>query len=152
MQGLNSLFTGLTVFVATNLDDLLILLLLFSQVEQTGLQRREILLGQYLGFGLLVLASLPGFLGSLILPPAWIGLLGTVPLILGLERLLGQPEEQSTAVPVPAASVWGGILSPQAFGVAALTVANGSDNMRFAKSGVDPRHVLFAGWRLVLRF
>lgn len=79
--------TGITAFTATNLDDILILLLFFSQVN-AAFRRRHIVAGQYLGFTALVLASLPGFFGSLIFPPDWIGMLGLLPIAIGLSRLL----------------------------------------------------------------
>ena len=41
--------TGLTAFAATNLDDILILLLWFSQANAL-FDRRQIITGQYLGF------------------------------------------------------------------------------------------------------
>jgi cadmium resistance transport/sequestration family protein len=121
--------TGISAFTATNLDDIVILMLFFSQVN-TLLRRRHIISGQYLGFALLVLASLPGFFGSLILPRPWIGLLGLVPIILGLSRILEHDEAETTeaALQQPQ-STWTSFLSPQTYGVAALTVANGSDNV-----------------------
>ena len=69
---LTAISTGITAFTATNLDDILILLLFFSQVN-AGFRRRQIIAGQYLGFAALVCASLPGFFGRLIFPPEWIG-------------------------------------------------------------------------------
>ncbi|MBW4518278.1 MAG: cadmium resistance transporter [Scytolyngbya sp. HA4215-MV1] len=123
--------TGITAFIATNLDDIVILLLFFSQINGL-LRRRHIVAGQYLGFAALVLACLPGFFGSLLLPRPWIGLLGLVPIAIGLNRLLNQTED----MPVEAQAVdqterpwYAGFLSPQAYGVAAVTFANGGDNI-----------------------
>jgi cadmium resistance protein CadD (predicted permease) len=48
---------------------------------------RHIVMGQYLGFTILVLASLPSFLGDLVLPRAWIGLLGLVPIGADQQRI-----------------------------------------------------------------
>ena len=57
---MNDLFTAIptaiTAFTATNLDDVLILLLFFSQVN-TAFQKKHIVIGQYLGFGALVLGA-----------------------------------------------------------------------------------------------
>ena len=52
---------AVTAFVATNLDNLIILMLFFAQVKPT-FRKHHIVSGQYLGFSLLLLASLPGFL------------------------------------------------------------------------------------------
>jgi cadmium resistance protein CadD (predicted permease) len=49
--------TGIAAFTATNLDDLVILTLLFSQVNAT-FRHRHVVIGQYLGFCTLVIASL----------------------------------------------------------------------------------------------
>lgn len=78
-MNVTAISTSISAFAATNLDDLVILMLFFAQGDR--LRRRDIVSSQYLGFGLLVLASLPGFFGSLILPRLWIGLLGIMPVI-----------------------------------------------------------------------
>ncbi|WP_341528229.1 cadmium resistance transporter [Nostoc sp. UHCC 0302] len=124
--------TGITAFTATNLDDLVILTLLFSQAN-ASFRRRHIVIGQYLGFCTLVVASLAGFLGGLILPSHWIGLLGLVPITIGLNRLFN-PENDSSAdtesePQFSHASTFASFLSPQAYSVAAITIANGSDNI-----------------------
>ncbi|MEO6861231.1 MAG: cadmium resistance transporter [Microcoleus sp.] len=123
--------TGITAFTATNLDDLLILLLFFSQVN-AAFQRRHIVAGQYLGFAALVFASLPGFFGSLIFPPDWIGMLGLLPIAIGLSRLLN-PEtddgEIDAELEQSESSFLRSFLSPQTYSVAAVTVANGGDNI-----------------------
>ncbi|MDX2239111.1 MAG: cadmium resistance transporter [Leptolyngbyaceae cyanobacterium bins.302] len=123
--------TGITAFVATNLDDIVILLLFFSQVN-TFFHRRHIVTGQYLGFAALVLACLPGFFGSLLFPKPWIGLLGLVPIAIGINRLLCQEGDELDEVQPDYATnrPWhAGFLSPQAYSVAAVTFANGGDNV-----------------------
>ncbi len=132
MDFLTAFSTGVTAFTATNLDDIVLLMLFFSQAS-AGLRQRDIVFGQYLGFALLVIASLPGFFGSLILPHAWVGLLGIIPIILGLSHLFepsdpNEPDESAISLQ-PSPSVWTHFLSPQTCGVAALTIANGSDNI-----------------------
>ncbi|WP_019500489.1 cadmium resistance transporter [Pseudanabaena sp. PCC 6802] len=124
--------TGVTAFVATNLDDLIILTLLFSQANAT-FRRRHIVFGQYLGFMALLIASLPGFFGRSILPHHLIGLLGLVPIAMGLSRLLNPENDasgESKVDPKPSEfSPLQSLLSPQVYSVAAITVANGSDNI-----------------------
>jgi cadmium resistance transport/sequestration family protein len=122
--------TGLTAFTATNLDDILILMLFFSQVN-AAFQKKHIVTGQYLGFTALVIASLPGFFGSLLLPRACIGLLGLVPIGIGISRLVHANAEDSIdsdANSTP--QTWfSSLVSPQAYSVAAVTFANGGDNI-----------------------
>ena len=90
MSGLGTAFsTGITAFVATNIDDIIILLLFFAQVD-ANFRRRHIVIGQYLGFTLLILASLPGFFGGLIVPREWIGLLGLLPIAIGIKQLMSR--------------------------------------------------------------
>jgi cadmium resistance transport/sequestration family protein len=128
---LTAISTGMTAFTATNLDDILILLLFFSQVNAV-FRRRHIVFGQFLGFTALVLASLPGFFGRLIFPPDWIGMLGLLPIAIGLSRLLNQETEDSEAeaeLEQSDNSFFTTFLSPQTYSVAAVTVANGGDNI-----------------------
>lgn len=136
--------TGIAAFTATNLDDLVILTLLFSQVN-AAFRPRHIVAGQYLGFSTLVIASLSGFLGGMILPSQWIGLLGLVPIAVGMNRLLnpdsGSSEEQEE-IEFSNTSRFRSLLSPQTCSVAAITIANGSDNVGiymplFANSALD---------------
>jgi cadmium resistance protein CadD (predicted permease) len=151
--------SAIAAFVATNLDDLVILMLLFAAVSKPGspanlarreMRRQDIYSGQYLGFIALVLASLPGFIGGQILPRSWIGWLGLVPIALGLKALWDNRGDSSEAESIQAQSIqalppkalaamlqrfgarvwfnprW---LTPQTLGIAALTVANGADNI-----------------------
>ncbi|MBD2180947.1 cadmium resistance transporter [Planktothrix sp. FACHB-1355] len=124
--------TGIAAFTATNLDDIVILLLFFSQVN-AAFRCRHIVAGQYLGFAALVLASLLGFFGGLILPERWIGLLGLVPIGIGLSRFLNpendSEEEVQAEIDESDPSPFASFLSPQTYGVAAVTFANGGDNI-----------------------
>jgi len=147
---LTAISTGITAFTATNLDDILILLLFFSQVN-AGFRRRQIIAGQYLGFAALVCASLPGFFGRLIFPPEWIGMLGILPIAIGIGRLLNadtdESEEPEAGQSDP--SVFSSFMSPQTYSVAAVTVANGSDNISiyvplFASSTLENLVVILA--------
>ncbi len=123
--------TGLAAFTATNIDDLVILTLFFSQVNNT-FRSRHIYIGQYLGFTALVLASLTGFFGGLVVPQNWIGLLGLIPIATGLSRLLNKEtdsEEVESETVLSEQSAITSFISPQTYSVAAVTIANGSDNI-----------------------
>lgn len=127
-----ALSTGITAFSATNLDDIVILMLFFSQANAV-FRQRHIVTGQYLGFAALVFASLPGFFGGLLVPQAWIGMLGIVPIAIGVSRLLNpeaeEAEENSLLNSADTTSPLAGLLSPQTYSVAAVTFANGGDNV-----------------------
>jgi cadmium resistance transport/sequestration family protein len=155
---LTAISTGMTAFIATNMDDLVILTLLFSQVNAT-FRSRHIVIGQYLGFCTLVLASLLGILGGLMLPSHWLGLLGLVPITIGLNRLLNadssSDDEESTIELSHSANFASSFVSPQAYSVAAITVANGSDNIGiymplFANSAVTELLVIIPVFLLLV--
>ena len=121
--------TGLAAFTATNIDDLVILTLFFSQVNKT-FRSRHIYIGQYLGFAVLVIASLTGFFGGLVVPSNWIGLLGLMPIATGLSRLLNKESDSvESETVVGEKSAIASFISPQTYSVAAVTIANGSDNI-----------------------
>jgi cadmium resistance transport/sequestration family protein len=135
-----ALTEGITAFVATNIDDIVILLLFFAQVD-ANFRRRHIVLGQYLGFTLLILASLPGFLGGLVVPREWIGLLGLLPIAIGMKQLVTRQKDDTPQVQTvshdfessssrnPVASFLSSVISPPTYKVAAVTFANGGDNI-----------------------
>ncbi|MDY7048956.1 MAG: cadmium resistance transporter [Microcystis panniformis WG22] len=142
--------TGVAAFVATNLDDILILTILFSQTGKL-FRRRDIVIGQYIGFILLVIASLAGFFGCFLIPTPWIRYLGLVPVILGIFSLLKEEEEEEEPENVEVdlegaknspfgvaqgkpfglaqGKPFGGWFDSRTYSVVALTVANGSDNI-----------------------
>ncbi len=125
--------TAVGAFIATNIDDLVILTLFFSQVN-AAFRPQHVVVGQYIGFAAVVAASLPGFFGGLLVPRAWIGLLGLVPIAIGIARLVNPEKDEaeeiqavSTGKAVPGAIA--SLLNPQIFNVAAVTFANGGDNI-----------------------
>jgi cadmium resistance protein CadD (predicted permease) len=113
---------GLAVvaFVATNIDDLLLLVALFADPRFTASQ---ILLGQFIGMAALIALSLAGALLAIIVPAGWLGLLGLVPLSLGVLQLVRRDRGASALPTPPAAS------SSQLVLIALVTVANGGDNL-----------------------
>ncbi|MBE8996792.1 cadmium resistance transporter [Nostoc sp. LEGE 12447] len=137
--------TGAIAFIATNIDDIVILLLFFSQIN-TSLRPRHIVAGQFLGFTVLLILSLPGLFGGLILSKTWIGLLGLLPMSIGISSLVNQEEDSSKEVVATTeeaeTSTITSFFSPQSYSVAAVTLANGSDNISvyvplFASSNLE---------------
>lgn len=73
------------VFAGTDVDDLVVLTVLFLTARATGRPRPwQIWVGQYLGIGVLVTVSALAALGPTLVPDRWVGLLGLVPLGLGV--------------------------------------------------------------------
>jgi cadmium resistance transport/sequestration family protein len=130
---LTVVLVAISSFVATNIDDIIILMLFFSQVND-NFRPRHIIIGQYLGFTVLILASLPGLFGGLIIPKAWIGLLGFAPIYIGIKQLLSREEDEATVQTVSRNKKFLGLslsnlLNTQTYNVAAITLANGGDNI-----------------------
>ena len=126
---ITTISTGFTAFTATNLDDILLLMLFFSQANAI-FRKRHIVAGQYLGFAALVLLSLPSFFGSIFLPRPFIGLLGLVPIAIGFSRLVNTNEAETDTQETQTQPPWfSSLMSPQAYSVAAVTFANGGDNI-----------------------
>jgi cadmium resistance transport/sequestration family protein len=137
MSGLaKALITGITSFVATNIDDIVILMLFFAQVNPV-FRPKHIFWGQYLGFTALIIASLPGFFGGFVISKAWIGLLGLVPIAIGISHLVRPEEEEQIqavstqfyAAKAQRSGLMAGLVAPQTYQVAAVTFANGGDNI-----------------------
>ncbi len=90
----NVFIQGIIAFTVTNIDDMMILLLLFSQSD-SNFRKRHIFIGQYLGFLTIIILSLPGFFGGLFIQREWLGLLGILPIIIGMKQLINQPTEST---------------------------------------------------------
>ena len=104
-------------FIATDIDDLVLLALWFSRRDAT-FRARHIVAGQVLGIGALVVVSLAGFAAGRWVEREWLGLLGFVPMALGVRAWLAREEAADAAA-----------LRPGTLGVAAVTIANGADNI-----------------------
>ncbi|MDX2098359.1 MAG: cadmium resistance transporter [Leptolyngbyaceae cyanobacterium bins.59] len=135
----SAFITGFTAFAATNIDDLVILMVFFSQINDR-FRPRHIVIGQYVGFVALLLACLPGFFSGLFIPKAWIGWLGLVPIAIGLKHLWDGNEDTpsiqmvSQETKVDRSSPENlfqrtSQLNSQIYHVAAVTFANGGDNI-----------------------
>jgi cadmium resistance protein CadD (predicted permease) len=109
------------MFAVTNVDDLVVLAVFFGRGGG-----RRVVAGQYLGFAGILVVSVLGALGAGLLPERVIPFLGLVPLALGVragrrvwrDRRAGGGENDEPRGEVP------GVLS-----VAAVTFANGGDNI-----------------------
>lgn len=120
-------------FATTNIDDIFILLVLFSQVrtevirkegravrEKATRKKLYIVIGQYLGFSMIIFLSIIGSLSSFFIPVSW-GLLGLVPIYMGVKGLLSLRSYKSNEV-IDNVTV-------SLFKVASITLANGADNI-----------------------
>ena len=77
-------FTSVAAFISTNLDDIFMLTLFFAQAKgRKG--ALKVVAGQYIGMGCLAALSILGALGTQLVPQRYVGLLGFVPLCLGIK-------------------------------------------------------------------
>ena len=86
--------TAAAVYVATGIDYLIILTLLFSQIKKG--QAKHIWIGQYIGTAIIIAASLLVALGiTWLIPQQWVlGLLGLIPLYLGIKIWIKGEEDE----------------------------------------------------------
>lgn len=115
--------TAIAAFAATNIDDIFILALFFSQIG-AALRRWHIVAGQLVGFTGLVAISLLGFAFSFLLPRPYVGLLGLLPIFLGLRSWFSREDDSEPQAKVQPGSAFASVLS-----VAGVTFANGADNI-----------------------
>jgi cadmium resistance protein CadD (predicted permease) len=115
--------TAVVVFASTNIDDLVVLTFLFLASREAGKPRPwQVVAGQTAAITVLIASAAVAALGLLIVPTRWVGLLGLVPLALGLWKLIGvmrRAPDGSTP-----SSVAAGLT-----GVIGVAVANGGDNI-----------------------
>ena len=137
------------MFAVTNIDDILVLALFFGRgAGHRGVSAR-VVIGQYLGFAAILVASIAGALGAGVLPRPVIAYLGLLPLLLGIRAAWGVwrerhgsdtdgPDAESGPGAGPDADAGsdsdagpdgnrGG--GPSVGAVAAVTLANGGDNI-----------------------
>ena len=121
---LSAVLQAIGLFIATNIDDIIVLSLFFARgAGQPGTTAR-IAVGQYLGFaGILGAAVLVTLGADAFLPPAVIPYFGLIPLALGLwaawEAWRGDDDDDAKVAGKNVA-VWT---------VAGVTFANGGDNI-----------------------
>ena len=124
---------GISAFIATNIDDIFILMMFFTPSSLT-FPVKQVVLGQYLGIGLLVAISALGSFLPLVIPTYIIGLLGVVPIIVGTKKLFRILKKKNKADPSKQIAkdtsyrnrnrVYLSFLT-----VAAVTFSNGADNL-----------------------
>src|SRR5271170_7169864 len=75
---------AIVLFASTNVDDLVVLIAFFAN---SRFRARDVVAGQYAGVALLFIVSAAGALLSLVIPKAYLGLLGIFPILVGITKL-----------------------------------------------------------------
>jgi len=116
---------AMVMFVVTNIDDMVLLALFFGRRDLDGRQTKRIVVGQYLGFGGIVVISVLTAFGLRTFSPELVVYLGLLPIALGVragvQTFRARRAASAGIEPVP-----------QRLGVAqitAITFANGGDNI-----------------------
>jgi cadmium resistance protein CadD (predicted permease) len=114
------IFLSIVLFASTNIDDIFVLIAFLADRQ---FRLHQIVIGQYIGIAALFIFSVMGSLISLVLPPDIVGLMGFLPILIGLMRLVALVRGSSGADDPP-------VHQPTAIlAVAAVTIANGGDNI-----------------------
>ena len=88
------IITAFISFVSTNIDDIFILMLFFSQVNSI-MKKRHVILGQFIGISILIAISIIGALGLSVIQHEYVGLLGLLPIYLGIKAYVDYKKESS---------------------------------------------------------
>jgi len=133
---IETIVTAIFAFVSTNIDDIFILMTLFTLVS-ASLKRQHIMRGQYLGIATLIALSITGSLIGIIVPEEYIGFLGLFPVYLGVmkiyQHLKTNNDEDIEVENLNTTSKRHGLpdvfFGVQTLNIAAITIANGGDNI-----------------------
>ncbi|PWN04316.1 cadmium transporter [Nocardioides silvaticus] len=124
MNVLSSALQAIGLFLVTNIDDIIVLSLFFARGAGQRGTTTKIVVGQYLGFGGILLASVAVTFGAgLFLPDDAIPYFGLIPLLLGAfaawQVWRNGDDDNDTVADKPVSALT----------VAAVTFANGGDNI-----------------------
>lgn len=117
--------SAVATYIATSIDYLIILVILYAQKENQN-HSRNILLGQYIGTGVLVAVSLIAAFGLHYIPDSWIiGFLGLIPIILGIRTAVHSEDDDESEDVVESSGKYNSLIISVAF----ITIASGGDNL-----------------------
>ena len=129
----NLIFLGVVAFVSTNIDDIFLLILFFSNYLK--FPSYQVVIGQYIGIGLLVAISIIISLISLVIPSFIIGYMGIIPIIIGIKKLIEyykqnkDPDTNSSSKNKLIRTTKFSMPSLSFLSVATVTFSNGGDNI-----------------------
>lgn len=118
------ILASIVAFASTNIDDIFLLMLFFGNRH---FKAREIFIGQLLGIAVLIAISLIVSLIGLVVDNTYIGLLGFLPIYLGLKGIVrlfanhDASDEKEVVDPKKQTN--------HVFTVSGMTIANGGDNI-----------------------
>ena len=137
----SAIATGAAVALATTFDDNIYLTSFFGRVSRT-FRPRHVVVGEFLGLTILISISLVGYFVGMVVSDMWVGLLGVLPIMIGIHQLMGKEDDENSDVieevekvhievgrPRIKQSLWSTIRDPKTHRVTAVHVSNGGNNV-----------------------
>jgi cadmium resistance protein CadD (predicted permease) len=90
MEIILTILVAVSAFIATNLDDMLILIAFFAREDFNNI---SVVIGQYIGVSFLIIISSFAYFFKFIIPQSYIALLGILPIAIGLKNLWNLKED-----------------------------------------------------------
>ncbi len=117
---ITSIFTSIIAYISTNIDDIFVIMILLAQAAKGA--KGQLIAGHFLGVGIVTAISMLGAFGLQNLPLKYVGILGLVPIGLGIKAWLDHKKGADDDDAPDAKGV--SLLS-----MAMITLGNGADNV-----------------------
>lgn len=134
------IITAIITYIATSIDEIPVLFMLYTKSSNRG-KGKVITSVYFTGTFLLIAVGLLGAFGLVLIPVKWaVGLIGLLPLAMGIKILIkgDQDEEEALAAGSRRKSLWAQVL--------VITLALGADDL-----GVYiPLFTTLSGWQVLL--
>lgn len=114
-----SILTSIVAYISTNIDDIFVIMILLAQAAKSA--KGKIVVGHFLGVGIVTAISMLGAFGLQNLPLKYVGILGLVPIALGIRAWLQHKKGAEEDAPKSD--------SVGLFSMALITLGNGADNV-----------------------
>ena len=122
------LVLGISAFISTNIDDIFFLIVFCS--NSLHYSKYQVVIGQYVGIGLLIAISIIASFISLVIPSFLIGFMGLIPITIGIKKLTVYYKKKKETFPNSTKYKFTKNGSALSFlNVAAVTFSNGGDNI-----------------------
>jgi len=93
---LETTIIAIITFATTNIDDIFVLMILFAKTGNK-FKKYHIVIGQYVAISMLIAISILGALGLNFVPQGYVGLLGIIPMALGIKEWLSHKKSKRSA-------------------------------------------------------
>jgi cadmium resistance protein CadD (predicted permease) len=112
------------IWIGTSIEDLVVLTTLFLSFRANGRPRPwQIAAGWYTGIACLVAIAGAAAIGLILVPENWVGLLGFIPVGIGVYKLIGTIRSRKDDVKIQQ------VMAARVFSIAAIAISNGGDNV-----------------------